>query len=571
MVFAKRIIGGILWGICFSAFGQDLERIGKGGIKLTGGISANQVFYYSDGINARRDPYNYFLSGNATLSAYGITMPFTFSFSNQRLSYGYGQPFNIVGLSPKYKWITAHIGWRSMVFSPYTLNGHRFFGLGVEVEPIKGWKTSAMYGQFLRAINYDSTLNNRPSYERRGFGLKSLYTWSKGSVGASMFSATDFANSTNVPLDVANITPQQNVVLGLSFSKKIENLVISFEGARSAITVDTRTEVDNEGKQGIDAIFFIPKKTSTSYYNAYKANATYQFKWFGLGLGYERIDPHYKTLGAYYFNQDLENITGNFNATLLKNKVTLSGNMGVQHDNLDKSKMATMKRLVGAFNLGYVPSQKWNLSFSYSNFQSYANIQPQIRNLTRLTPYDNLDTLNFVQISQSMQGSAMHVLRANQDISSTVMVSGSYQQSTEKRGDNGTSAGPAFYNANANYGLNFLKTKLSINVGANTNISGPSGNQTVFIGPTANATKGFYEGKLSCGLSVNWNKVLLNGKSNSSIWNLSQNNSLTLAKKHRLNLNTAYVHMQQPSLGQVGTLSRAMNEVTVTLGYGYSF
>lgn len=570
MVFAKRITWLVLiLSTSFSCFSQDLERIGKGGVKLSGGISANQVFYYSDGISARRDPYNYFLSGNATLSLYGITMPFTFSFSNQKFSYG--QPFNIVGLSPRYKWVTAHIGWRSMVFSPYTLNGHRFFGAGVEIEPIKGWKTSAMYGQFLRAVNYDSTTHNRPAYERRGFGLKTQYTWGKGSIGASMFSASDLANSTNMPLDVAGITPQQNVVLGLSFSKKIENLILSFEGARSAITIDTRSDLDNEKKQGLDAVFFIPKKTSTSYYNAFKANATYQFKWFGLGLGYERIDPNYKTLGAYYFNQDLENITGNFNATLFKNKVTISGNAGTQHDNLDRSKIATMKRFVGAGNIGFVPSQKWNFSFSYSNFQSFANIQPQIRNITRLTPYDNMDTLNFVQISQSMQASVMHVIRADQEISSTVMVSGSYQQSTEKRGENGATAGPAFYNANANYGLNFIKTKLGINLGANTNISGPSSNQTIFIGPTASANKGFYEGKLRCGLSVNWNKVLLNGQSNSSIWNIGQNNSLTLAKKHQLNLNTTYVHMQQPSLGQVGTLARAMNEVTVTLGYGYSF
>jgi len=570
MVFAKRItVGMLLLGISLCSLAQDLTKIGKGGVKLSGGISANQVFYYSDGINARRDPYNYFLSGNATLSLYGITMPFSFSFSNQRFSYG--QPFNIVGLSPRYKWITAHIGWRSMTFSPYTLNGHRFFGAGVEIEPIKGWKTSAMYGQLLKAVNYDSTVTSRPAYERHGYGLKTQYTWGKGSVGASMFTASDFANSTNVPLDAVGVTPQQNVVLGLSLTKKIENMILSFEGARSAITVDTRSEVDNDGKKGVDALFFLPKKTSTAYYNAFKANATYQFKWFGLGLGYERIDPGYKTLGAYYFNQDLQNITGNFNATLFKNKITLSGNAGTQHDNLDKSKVATMKRFVGAMNLGFVPSQKWNFSFSYSNFQSFANIQPQIRNITRLTPYDNMDTLNFVQISQSMQGSAMHIIRADQELSSTVMVSGSYQQSTEKRGGNGASAGPAFYNANANYGLNFLKTKLSMSIGANTNISGPSDAQTIFIGPMASANKGFYEGKLRCGLSVNWNKVLLNGQSNSSIWNIGQNNSLTLAKKHQLNLSTSYVHMKQPSLGQVGTLSRAMNEVTVTLGYGYSF
>ncbi len=570
LIFRSIVCFAMAWLLLQPLHAQNLDQIGKkGAIKLSGGVSANQVFYYSDGITARRDPYNYFLSGNMTLSLYGLSLPFTFNFSNQKLNYG--QPFNIMGLSPKYKWITAHLGWRSMTFSPYTLNGHSFFGAGVEVEPIKGWKTSAMYGRLLRAVNYDSTSSNRPAYERFGMGLKTQYAWADGAAGISVFTAKDNANSTNVPLDKAGITPQQNVVIGINLMKKVKNLTFTFEGARSALTVDTRSEKDSKGAQGVDAVYLLQRKTSTTYYNAFKGNATYQFSRFGLGIGYERIDPNYRTLGAYYFNNDLENITANFNTSLFKNKVSFSTNLGTQHDNLDKNKVSTMRRWVGSFNLGFVPSQKWNFSIGYSNFQSYANIQPQVRNLTRLTPYDNLDTLNFVQISQSTQVSAMHVLKATKEVSSSISFSGSYQQSTEKRGDNTPTSGPAFYNANVNYGLSLLQLKLSGSLGANTNISGPSDNRTIFIGPVASISKSFYESKLRCGLNVSWNKVLLNGASNSSIINIGQTNSLTLAKKHRVNLSTNYVHMGQPTLGQVSSYASALNEVTVTLGYGYSF
>lgn len=570
MLFFRVFCLAVLCG-CWTTklWAQNLDQVGKkGGVTVKGGVAANQVFYYSDGITARRDPYNYFLSGNVNVSLYGLSLPFTFSFSNQK--FGYGQPFNIVGLSPKYKWATAHLGWRSMTFSPYTLNGHNFFGVGVEVEPVKGWKTSAMYGRFLKAVSPDSNFSNRPSYQRMGMGFKTEYSGNGGAIGMSLFTAKDEAGSISQPLDRIGITPMQNVVLGINVVRKIKSLNVTLEGARSAITHDIRSEASDRKAAGVDGLFMLPVKTSTSYYNAFKGNATYQFKWFGLGVGYERIDPNYRTLGAYYFNNDLENITGNFNTALFKNKVSIAANTGVQRDNLDNSKIATMKRWVGAASLGINPSQKWNISLGYSNFQSYANIRPQIRNLTALTPYDNLDTLNFVQISQSAQASVMHILKMTQELSSTITLSGSYQQSSDKRGSSRTS-GPVFYNANASYGHNLIKMKLSFNVGANTNISGESSSRTVFVGPSAGVSKVFWQDKLRTGVGITWNTILLNGSSTSKVFNVSQTNSLTLAKKHAINLNTIYVNMAQPSSEAIGQYARAINEVTVTLGYGYSF
>ena len=553
----------------FLGYAQDLEQIGvKKGIKATGGVSANQVFYYSDGINARRDPYNYFLTGNVNLSLYGISLPFSFSFSNQR--FGYGQPFNILGVSPKYKWVTAHLGWRSMTFSPYTLNGHSFLGAGLEIEPVKKWKTSLMYGRLLKATEPDLTFSNRPSYMRIGMGIKTELTGKAGTIGISAFTAKDEVSSISKSLDQAGIAPQQNVVIGLSGAKTIQKLTLNFEAARSAITTDLRSPLKENAGKSADVDFFGKQRTSTAYYNAFKGNATFQFTKFSIGAGYERIDPNYKTLGAYYFNNDLRNITGNFSTSLFQNKISFSTNIGGQRDNLDNNKIATMRRLVGSANLGFTPNQKWNISLGYSNFQSFANINPQIKRLTALTPYDNLDTLNYVQISQSMQGSVMHILTSTAERNSTVSVSGSLQQSGEKRGES-NSAGPTFYNANAAYGLNFLKMKFNIYAGFNTNISGLAGAKTTFLGPSVGGSKTLWKDKLRTGVGVTWNNIIVNSVSTSKVWNISQNNTLTLAKKHNVNLNTVYVNMSKPAAGQVSIYTRAINEVTVTLGYGYTF
>jgi hypothetical protein len=46
-------------------------------------------------------------------------------------------------------------------------------------------------------------------------------------------------------------------------------------------------------------------------YSAYNGGVNLKLKKGMVGVKYERIDPGYKTLGAYYFNNDLENITLN--------------------------------------------------------------------------------------------------------------------------------------------------------------------------------------------------------------------------------------------------------------------
>jgi hypothetical protein len=48
---------------------QNLGTIGKQPIlKVNGGVSANQIFYAANGINNRRSPYSYFLSGNVNFN-----------------------------------------------------------------------------------------------------------------------------------------------------------------------------------------------------------------------------------------------------------------------------------------------------------------------------------------------------------------------------------------------------------------------------------------------------------------------------------------------------------------------
>ncbi|MBC7383130.1 MAG: hypothetical protein H7296_09075 [Bacteroidia bacterium] len=544
---------------------QDIAQIGKKeSFKVTGGVSANQQFYLSDGVNNRRDPYNYFLSARLTVSYAGLSIPFTATYSNQKL--GYGQPFNIIGLSPKYKWITAHLGYRNMTFSPYTLGGHQFLGAGVEVEPSKEWKIAAMYGRMLKAVEMGT--NNRPSYERYGMGLKVENIGERTTLGFSVFTARDNANSLETPLDPLSITPQENFALSVNVKRKIgSHLTASVDLARSALTRDVRSEGVNVSG-GVNNIFLIQRRNSTNYYNAMKFGVNYQLQTINFGIAYERIDPGYKSLGAYFFNNDLESYTFNANTALFKNKLSIGVNLGKQLDNLDRSKASTQSRWVSAFNIGFNPNQKWNISTSFSNFQSYTNVRPvsQVNSL-----YTNpTDTLNFVLVSQSAQANVMRVLSSNENTQSSINLGGSVQLSSQKTSSQ-TLYSPTFYNGNLGYNHQLPKKKLGFTIGVNGNISGAGKESILFAGPTAGLNKTFFKDQIRSGINGSWNKVYTGGIATSSLVSVSQNNSYTLKKKHGFNISLTYTRMAKPNAGLETGFVRPINDFIASAGYGYSF
>lgn len=153
-----------------SLFSQNLESIGKENpLTVSGGVSINQIFYGNNGLDSRRDPYSFFASGNINMDLYGWSVPLSFAYSNQQVSFQ--QPFNQYSINPTYKWFTGHLGFSSMNFSPYTLGGHTFLGVGAEARPGK-WQVSAMYGRLLAPVQADSLSDNKGDslFPKNGLG-----------------------------------------------------------------------------------------------------------------------------------------------------------------------------------------------------------------------------------------------------------------------------------------------------------------------------------------------------------------------------------------------------------------
>jgi hypothetical protein len=552
----------------FPGYAQNLESIGKEKpVSVSGGVSLNQIFYTANGTTLRRDPYSYFASGNINFSLYGWSIPLSFSYSNQNRTFT--QPFNQYSIHPTYKWVTAHAGYTSMSFSPYTVNGHIFLGGGVDLAPEGKWKFSALYGRFLKAVEPDSSNTNKiPSFKRTGYGFKTGYDDGKHAVDLILFHASDDEQSVAFMPDSLNLFPEENLVVSLGARKVIlEHFVLKGEFATSAITRDIRAlEVVNDHLLAQVPVVY-ESRSSSAFYNAAKASFDYQSTYYTLGVGYERIDPQYRTLGAYYFNNDLENITVNGSTSILEGKLNVAASAGSQRDNLDKSKMSTMRRGVGSLNVNYVASDRLNLSANYSTFQTFTNIRSQFLDINQLTPYDNLDTLNFTQLTKNASMNASYQFGASQESKQNISLNLNYQGAAEQQGNESQNAGMQFYNVNAAYAVNLAPRQMIVTFSMNATLNEGNGFSMRTLGPVAAINKTYFDKKLRTTFSLSYNDSFSNNASTSKILNCRLGGNVKIYKKHNLNLSTVW--LQRNSNQESG--SKSFQEFTGTLGYSYSF
>lgn len=556
---------------------QNLELIGNKdeAFRVNGGVSLNQMAYFTSDSISRRDPYNFYANGNLNASLYGWSVPVTFSYSNQKTSFT--QPFNQYSIHPYYKWIKLHAGYTSMSFSPYSLNGHLFLGGGIELAPKKHpISFSAMYGRLRKAVDSDTTsLTPTPTeFERWGYGFKLGYDYStlsymKAKVSVNVFHAEDRPNSLSVLPD-SLLSPGENLVVGTTIDATIySKLKVISELATSAVTSNINSEFTDSTNSGwqnnLGGLF--ASNATTSRYKAFKINGMWMEEFYSLGLGYEKIDPGYNSYGAYYFNNDFENITVNGTANLFDNKVNLAANVGKQRDNLDNSKASDMKRLVMAFNLNYSSGEKLNAGLSYSTFNSFMNIRPQLDNLTQLSQYDNLDTLNFTQLSTSTSLNINYILKNTEKQRQNINANFSYQQSAEKQNNDLVSPGSDFYNVNGSYSYGFIPLSLTAVLSLNASFNLMPGMNTKTFGPTFSVNKLMLNKKLRNSLAFSYNRVFTDQASKNGVFSLRYSSSVRLAKKHSINLGLTYMNRKRVVQNSI----QSINEFIATLGYSYNF
>lgn len=560
----------LIWAV-FAALqfhAQNLEKLGKKDmVTVSGGLNFNSIYYNANGINNRRDPFTWYFNGNITLNVLDVSLPFNYSYSNNQSKFT--QPFNMTSFTPSYKWAKGYAGYTSMNFSSYTMAGHIFLGGGIELTP-QNWKIAAMYGRLKKAVAYDVMKddNNDMSFKRMGYGAKVAYEKNGYGLGIIYFSAKDDVNS--IPFIPANtqITPQENSVIGFNGKARISKYVtVDAEYALSGLTKNTLVDDEAANKPNNKLPLIYNTKSTSQFFQAYKASLGFTLGYVRLNVNYEHVDPDYKTLGAYYFNNDFENITLAPAINLMKGKLNIALNSGFQRNNLDKTKFSTTKRWVGSANVTFAPNAKWNFNAGYSNFSSYTNVRPQTDPFYVSTP---ADTLNFYQLSQNANATVSHNF-GKAKIKHAIVFTANYQVTGEKTGSV-KSVPNKIYNGNLVYSLNFTQTKTSMSIGVNANKAEALLANSLYAGPNLTVGQGFVKNtlKASVGSAYNWGYV--NNALNSSVLNsrlsLAYNPKMPNKKFGKSSVTLSAVHTQK---FKTTANTKAFGEFTGTVVLGYTF
>ena len=553
----------IVFALPVSLLAQDLMQIGKGkAFTYSGSLAANSVFS-SDG--SGRDPFSYYFSGSLNLALYGISSPLSFNYSNHK--FGYAQPFkfNRLKMSPSYKWVRAYVGDASMSFSPYSLNGCQFTGGGVELTPNGPWELSLMAGQFAKAVEYNPNEKRTvPAYRRVGFGARVGFKKSNYKLGFSLFKARDQPGSISNPGPAElNVVPKENLVLVFSgMLDFMENMNFTWECATSGLNRNLNSGNDPGKKRNLLGYLF-HQQASTQYFSAYKMNINFRHGNVTAGLGYERVDPGYQTLGAYYMNNDLENGALNLGLMLFKGKLNVQASGGLQRNNLNNTAESEMLRTVTSLSANFKPGEKLNVSLNYSNFQSYLHIKNQFDYINATSPYQNLDTLHFTQITQNVALNVMYMPRSDKKVQNSISFMASAMDAADKQGQVVLKGNASrFYNGYLGYSHRFVPHNLSFDGSVNASYNTIGGQRTMMVGPVLSVQKAMLKNKLQAALAFAYNLGRARNLPDNNTANLRLNGNYALGKKHTFNLCGTY---------QTVTTEGSPGRNTLSLIAGYNF
>ncbi|NJM78684.1 MAG: hypothetical protein HC854_01890 [Flavobacterium sp.] len=546
----------------------DLGSFSGKPFKIGGGIAAGAT-YFDSNRNAR-EPFVYNFTGNVNVSLYSFSMPISYNFTNLGGQLDYKIPFNFnrLSISPKYKWVTAHIGDVSMTFSPYSLAGHQFSGAGVELTPNGPIKFSAMYGRFLKAVEDDGNPNTLPAFKRIGYGSKVEYVKDKFKVGLIGFYAKDFINSLQVIPDAKDVTPKENLVVSISAEAKInEDLKLYTDISNSSLTQDLRAEETDE-KIGLSSFFF-NNRTSTQNFNAYKVGLDYKIQKTTLGTSFERVDPNYQTLGAYFFANDLQNIMVNIGRPFFSDKLMLQMNVGVQRDNLDNKKVTTTNRLVGTVNASARFSEKLISNFTLTNQTTTTNANPdQFTQINQTNPeLNNVEQINYRQLSRSANVNTNYNFEPTKKNKKSIVFNYSFNQvANEQGGIIRLGQLSSFHNFSTNYSHLLLESKWAFNSSLNFTHSTIGADIASTYGTTLGASRKFLKDKLITQLSSAINQSVSDNFTTQNL-NFRFTSSYKLWDQHNFNLSASQIFSNSSGT----TPKPSINEITITFGYNYTF
>ena len=552
----------LLSTLSFPSLSQDLANIKQQeAFKINGSVNARLQFYDTDKTNPSRSPFMWYLQGSPVVSVYGIVMPFSFRLSEQQRDFR--QPFNQFGVSPYYKWAKLHLGYRSHNWSTYALAGHSISGAGVELTPGK-FHVGITTGRLLKPVKYidnpEHIMMQTPAYKRVGTALRFGYGTDKNHISFIILKARDDSSSLGEIPTQYKLTPDENLVISVVSKQTIaKKFLFEFEIAQSIYTRDTRTALTDSAGDFMTKTFssLIKNHESTSSSNAFQTAFGYQSEPFTLMMKYQRVEPDFRSMGAYYFATDLSNITLEPAFKLMKKKLTLGGSVGTQIDNLNNDKNLRTRRTITSARVSYLPVPQYNLSAFYSNY-----------GLAQESGLLSIDTLRQSEVAQatSQFGLTQSLNLTGEKMGHNLMLNFNAQKLNDR--NEYTSQYSEFSTdiLSASYFLNYFPLSTNASVSYLHTKFQQDTLTTVVSGPSLGLGKSFLKNRLNTGFSLASMKNKVQDEETGSINTISFQAGYRHGKNHRFGMRF-YHHKNSGST----TVHPSYYENKFDVDYTYTF
>jgi hypothetical protein len=354
----------------------------------------------------------------------------------------------------------------------------------------------------------------------------------------------------------------ENLAVGVKnhFGLFKQKLTFDFDVAASLLTRNA-ARYDYEGDEPALSYLLdvVAVNSSTAFFTAAKSNATYRFKKGNVSVQYQRIDPDYQSLGAYYFQNDVEQLTVSPSFNLFKNKLGISGSYGRSHDNLNGKKMATTFRNVGALNISVAVIPRLNFNLNYSNFGV-----GQSRGLGDLFN----DSLAISVVNSSYSGNISYSLGTRTQ-RQTFGLMATYQNTNDQNRFTRDYTGASSFVAALNYSYGYTPARLNGSVSISYVTIETYGRQLTNIGPSVNVSKEWLKGKVRTSILHN-SQVRTAGGLNDGLMSNTGLSASVNQKKQSLTVSANYLYNRYNSSADAISY-RNFSEYRGTISYGIRF
>jgi hypothetical protein len=381
-------------------FAQDLSQFRKDNPVTVSG-NFNGGVNYLEAENSTVEPLGYHASLNLQFSFFSVLqVPVSLSYGN------YGSSINTLsfrrfGISPSYKYVKLHGGYRSYQLSPYIMAGMTVLGGGIELSP-KKFYFQAFAGKLVDRYNLggdflqfrDETID---FYQRNVYGAKTGFGKSTHRYSLMIFHAKDKSNTGTIDsLTKYNITPKENVIAGAEIYHQYFKLItLHLTGAASILTNNTEgkpLETDESGEKWVERFSFLTTVNATSRYAfAYDGRISIRIKSLNIGMKYQHIDPNYASLGVAFLQTNFNNYLFDIQGSLFKNKCIIFSNFGIQELHSNEVTGQRQKRIVSNTNINW-------------NFNKSLALQASYNNLAQNTETQILDVADSLRLTTRSQG-----------------------------------------------------------------------------------------------------------------------------------------------------------------------